>query len=66
MKDQQGRQLNLKLVSHNSKERGFIDMDRGGGGEYGVGSCSSVSDARAPIRSEVVGLLNSSEHGLVK
>ncbi|KAI3915602.1 hypothetical protein MKX01_015427 [Papaver californicum] len=69
MKDQQGRQLNLKLVrDHNNRERGFIDMDRGGGGrgEYGDGSCSSVSDARAPIRSEVVGLLNSSEHGLVE
>ncbi|KAI3915485.1 hypothetical protein MKW92_030267 [Papaver armeniacum] len=65
MKDQQGRQLNLKLVrDHNNRDRfdgsGFVELDRGGG-EYGDGSCSSVSDARAPIRSEVVGLLNSSE-----
>ncbi|XP_026400895.1 uncharacterized protein LOC113296778 isoform X1 [Papaver somniferum] len=71
MKDQQGRQLNLKLVRDHNRDRfdgsGFVELDSGGGGgEYGDGSCSSVSDARAPIRSEVVGLLNSSENGLVK
>ncbi|XP_026387941.1 uncharacterized protein LOC113283023 [Papaver somniferum] len=69
MKDQRGRQLNLKLVRDHNRDRfdsGFVELDRGGGGEYGDGSCSSVSDTRAPIRSEVVGLLNSSENGLVK
>ncbi|MCL7027544.1 hypothetical protein MKW94_022700 [Papaver nudicaule] len=59
MKDQQGRQLNLKLVRDhsNSKERfdGFLDLDDGSG------------SSRAPIKSgKAVEHHNTSEHGLVK
>ncbi|OVA06265.1 Zein-binding domain [Macleaya cordata] len=54
MKDQQGRQLNLKLLRERERQDGFLEME-------GEASCSSFSDARAPIKNEVVGfgLLNS-------